>query len=102
MSENWKNINKLIDYPEDGIVSKELVKTDKNNVTLFCMGKGTEISDHTSTKEGFVFVVEGKGIFTLEGEEIAMLPGVFIFMKKDAVHSLKAEENTTFILSLCE
>ena len=64
------------------------------------MAKGTEISEHTSTKEGFVYVVEGKGTFNLEGKKITMLPGVFIFMKKSVVHSLKAVENTSFILSL--
>jgi quercetin dioxygenase-like cupin family protein len=64
------------------------------------MAKGTEISEHTSTKQGFVYVVEGKGIFNLGGENIIMSPGVFIYLKENAVHSLKAEENTSFILVL--
>jgi nitric oxide dioxygenase len=100
MDKRWKSIKELVEYPKDGVLSKELFKTDKNNITLFCMAKGTEISEHTSTKQGFVFVVEGKGIFNLEGEKIIMAPNVLIFMEKNAVHSLKAEENTSFILSL--
>ena len=64
------------------------------------MAKGTEISEHTSTKEGTVYVIEGEGIFNLEGKDIDMKPGIFIFMKSNAVHSLKAKENTSFILSL--
>ena len=100
MNQKWKNIDKLIDYSKDGILSKVLINTKKNNITLFCMAKGTEISEHTSTKEGFIFVVEGKGTFNLEGEDIEMSPGIFIFMQKNAVHSVKAKENMTFILSL--
>jgi len=100
MNENWKNVNNLIEYPSDGILSKEIFKTNKLNITLFCMAKGTELSEHTSTREATVFVIEGKGVFNLEGKNIPMLPGVFIFMGSNAVHSLKAEENTTFILSL--
>lgn len=96
-----RNIKKLIEYPKEGVLSKDIVKTKKNNISLFCMAAGTEIGQHTSTKQGFVYVVEGKGIFNLEGRGIKMLPGVFIFMKENAVHSLKAEENTAFILSLC-
>lgn len=96
---NQKNIKELIEYSNKGILSKEIIK-NKVNITLFCMAKGTEISEHTSAKEGFIFVIEGKGIFNLEGEEIAMLPGVFIYMKRNAVHSLRAEENTAFMLSL--
>ena len=94
------NIKKLIEYSEKGILSKQLVTGEKVNLTLFCMAKKTEISDHTSTKEGFVYIIEGKGIFNLGEEKIEIIPGVFIFLKKNVVHSLKAEENTSFILSL--
>ena len=96
------NINKLIEYPEKGILSKDIAKNNKLNITLFCMAKGTEISDHTSTKEGFVYIIEGDGLFNLEGKEITMSPGVFIYMKEDAIHSLKADENTSFILVLTQ
>jgi len=95
-----KNIKKLIEYPSEGILSKEIAKSEKSDVTLFCMVSGTEIGEHTSTKEGFVYVVDGKGMFNLEGEDIEMIPGVFIPMKENAVHSLKAMENTSFVLVL--
>jgi len=94
------NIKDLIEYPKNGIFSKELVKGEKNNISLFCMAKGAELGEHTSTKEGFIYILEGKGIFNLEGKKIKMLPGVFINMKRNAVHSLNAEKNTSFILSL--
>ncbi|MBC8494732.1 cupin domain-containing protein [archaeon] len=97
---SWKDIKKLINYSNDSILSKELVREEHLNVTLFCMAKGTKMSEHTSTKEGTIQVIEGKGTFRLEGEDIPMNAGVFIRMDKDASHSLKAEENTTFILSL--
>jgi len=94
-----KNIFDLIEYPEEGIMSKKLAG-DEADVTLFCMAKGTKISEHTSTRAGSVQIVEGNGIFNLEGEDIKMSKGVFIFMKENAVHSLNANENTSFILTL--
>lgn len=96
-----KQIKEMIEYPQEGVLSKEIEKTDKMDVSLFCMAGGTEMGEHTSTKQGFVHVVEGKGTFNLEGEDIEMVPGKFIFMKENAKHSLKAEENTAFILTLC-
>jgi len=101
MAKDWKNLKEMISYSEGGIISKELVK-GKTNVTLFCMAKGTELTEHTSTREGVVYVIEGGGTFTLEGEKIPMLPGTFIHMKKKAVHSLKVNENTSFLLVLNE
>ena len=101
MAHKWKDISKLISYSEGGILSKVLNSTSKNNVTLFCMAKGTEMTEHTSTREGLIYVVEGKGTFNLEGEDIKMMPDIMIFMPKNAKHSLKAEENTSFVLMLC-
>lgn len=95
-----KNIIKLIEYPKKGITSKEIFKDDKINVSLFCMAKNTEMSEHTSTKKGMIYVIEGRGIFNLEGKNIKMLSGVFINMNKNAVHSLKSKENTSFLLTL--
>jgi len=95
-----KNIKQIIEYPKEGVLSKEIIKDKKINLTLFCMAKGTEISEHTSTKSGFVYVVEGDGIFNLEGKEIKMKEGVLIQMRENAAHSLKAKENTSFLLFL--
>ena len=100
MNKSNQNLRNLIEYPKSGILSKEIIRTDKLNITLFCMAKGTELTEHTSTKEGTVFVLEGKGIFTLKKEKIQMLPNVLIHLKKNSPHSLKAEENTSFLLSL--
>jgi len=100
MEKPSKNIKELISYSKGGITSKELVRSDSLDVTLFCMAKGTKLSEHTSTKNGTIFVIEGKGTFNLKGNDIMMSPGVFISMKKNTIHSLKAIENTSFILTL--
>ena len=100
MTEPKINIKEKIEYPKDGVLSKVLFKEKKTNVTLFCMAGGTSISDHTSRMQGTVAVLEGLGEFVLEGESIRMEPGVVIYLDKDAVHSLKAVENTSFLLTL--
>ena len=64
------------------------------------MGEGAEISDHSSTKQGFVYVIEGEGNFKLEEKNIEMKNGVFIPLKENQVHSLYAKKNTSFILFL--
>lgn len=95
-----EQINKLIEYHRKGILSKDIIKNDKLNITLFCMAKGTAMSGHTSTKPGFIYVIEGKGIFDLEGKKIIMSSGAFIYMNENAIHSLKTNENTSFVLAL--
>ncbi|MEK6959459.1 MAG: cupin domain-containing protein [archaeon] len=100
MNKDWKDVRKLIEYPKEGILSKVLISVDGFNLTLFCMAKGSEMTEHTSTKRGTIHVLEGDGIFVLEGKKIKMKKDALIYMDKDAKHSLKAKKNTSFLLSL--
>lgn len=92
----------LIEYPTQGILSKVLLKDNNCQYTLFCLAKGTEIEEHTSTRNAVVTVIEGQGTLTLESQEIALNPGVFVFMPANAPHALQAKENLSFLLTLSE
>ena len=97
---NVKNLFQTMEFPKEGIFSTVLAKTESSNHTLMCLAKGADISEHTSTREGSVTVLKGKGTFVLNGKEIKLEPGVFIFMPKNAPHSLSADEDLAFLLSL--
>jgi quercetin dioxygenase-like cupin family protein len=95
-----KNLNELMQFPKEGIFSTVLAKSEIYNYTLMCLAEGTDMDEHTSTKNGVVQVLKGKGTFTLFDKEIEMKPGMFIFMPKDAPHSLKAQEDLAILLCL--
>jgi nitric oxide dioxygenase len=95
-----KNLESLMAFPKEGIFSTVLLKGEESNCTLMCLAKGTDISEHTSTREATVVVLKGSGIFMLNNEEIEMKPGVFIFMQKNAPHSLSADEDLAILLTL--
>ena len=101
-ADNTTNVNiiKMIEYPKQGIISKDIFKSKSSQTGLYCMAKGAEMSEHTSSREGVVYVLEGKGVFVLQGKKIKMEKGVLIHMKSNAKHSLKADENTAFMLTL--
>ena len=91
-----------IEYAETGVLSKVLVKLPYCQYTLFCLAAGTDISEHTSTRNAVVQVIEGRGILTLEGEDILLESGVFVFMPANAPHALQAQENLAFLLTLSD
>src|SRR3989339_349322 len=95
-----QNLESMMEFPKEGVFSKVLVKTSICNHTLMCLAKGSDISEHTSTKEAAVTVLKGKGTFVLGRKKIKMKPGVFIFMPKNAPHSLSADEDLAILLSL--
>jgi nitric oxide dioxygenase len=94
------DLAKMMEFPREGIFSKVIVKTDVANCTLMCLAKGSDISEHTSSREAAVTVLEGTGTFNLNGKKIKMKPGVLIFMPKHAPHSLSAKENLAILLTL--
>ncbi len=95
-----KDLNSLMQFPKEGVFSTVLAKSDTYNYTLMCLASGTDIDEHTSTKNGVVQVLKGKGVFKLYDKEIKMIPGVFIFMPMDAPHSLRADEDLAILLCL--
>jgi nitric oxide dioxygenase len=96
------NFTELIEYPQDGVLSKVLLKDDNCQYTLFCLAAETDISEHTSSRNASIVVLEGRGILTLEGKDIQLEPGVFVFMTAHAPHALKAQDNLAFLLTLSE
>ena len=95
-----KDLTELMQFPTEGVFSTVLAKEENYNYTLMCLAKGTDIDTHTSTKNGVVQVLKGNGTFKLFDKEIKMKPGIFIFMPKDAPHSLSAEEDLAILLCL--
>jgi|SRR3989344_2936845 len=95
-----KDLNKLINFPPEGIFSTVLTKTEGSSCTLMCLSKESSIDTHTSTKAGVIYVIKGKGKFKLFDEEIFMQNGTFIFMPKNSPHSLNAIEDLAIILLL--
>ncbi len=97
-----RDLFEMMEFPKEGIFSKVLTKSEKYNYTLMCLAKGSDIDTHTSTKNGIVQVLKGKGVFTLFDKKIEMKQGVFIFMPANAPHSLKAEEDLAILLCLTD
>ncbi|MDB9314069.1 cupin domain-containing protein [Spirulina sp. CS-785/01] len=91
-----------ISYSESGILSKVLFKDESCQYTLFCLSAGTEIEEHTSTRNAMVQVLEGTGQLWLEKEEVTLTAGKFILMPANIPHALKAESNLAFLLTLSE
>ena len=95
-----RNLYEMLEFPSEGVFSKVIARGEMSNHTLMCLAKGTDISEHTSSREATVTILKGTGVFVLNGKKIAMEPGVFIFMPKDAPHALRADEDLAFVLTL--
>ncbi len=55
-----KNLLEQLNYQEESIVSKILLKKETGNVTLFAFDAGQGLSEHTSPFDALVQCLEGK------------------------------------------
>ena len=102
----YKNINKkeilelkeLVQYQEGQVVSKTLVQNELVSVTIFSFDKNEEISTHASGGDAMVTVLEGKGKFTISGQDYYLEAGQTIIMPKDEPHSVYGEDKFKMIL----
>lgn len=94
------DLSKKIKFSKGGILSEVIAEGKESEISLFCMARGTSLSEHTSGREATVLVLKGKGTFNLAGKDLVLAPGVLVFMPARTRHSLAAEKNLAFLLYL--
>uniref|UniRef100_UPI003FEF731E cupin domain-containing protein n=1 Tax=Eubacterium sp. TaxID=142586 RepID=UPI003FEF731E len=80
------------------VVSKTLAQNDAVSVTLFAFDAGEEISTHESTGDAFVTVLEGTGIFTVDGVEHTVSAEQSLLMPAKKPHSVRGDEAFKWML----
>lgn len=92
------NLSKKIDYQSDGVVSKQILKKPKGNITLFAFDKEQSLTEHTSPFEAVVHVIEGRMEIKVGGNPYTVSEGEVIIMPPNIPHGLVAEEKTKMLL----
>ena len=92
----------VIEYPKTGVKSKILLEDRNCRYALMLLAVGTHIAEHASDRNATVNVIEGQGVLTLEGKEIVLELGGFVFIPATARHAVKAVTNLAFLLTLSE
>jgi quercetin dioxygenase-like cupin family protein len=86
-----------IEYGDKGMVRKYLVRNQKQQAMLICLQAGIHIPKHTSSHDGFITVIQGRGVFLLAGQEVVLEPGVFVELPANTLHALTAIENLAML-----
>lgn len=80
------------------VVSKTLVQNDAVSMTLFAFDKDEEIGEHDSSGDAMVNVLEGVGIFTVDGKKYEVKAGESLIMPAKIPHALFAKEKFKMLL----
>lgn len=94
------NLLDLVGYQMGSVVSRQILKKEKGNVTLFAFDAGQELSEHTAPFDALVFVLEGEAEITINGMAHRVKAGEMILMPANRPHALKAVEPFKMVLTM--
>lgn len=92
------NLQNLIKFQENSIVSQSIIKNESGNITIFAFWQGQEISEHVSPYDAFLYCIEGIGLVVIDKNENKLNPGEMIIIPKTHPHSVKALTNFKMLL----
>lgn len=92
--------NKVIDYADGGVISKELVHNNAGSVTLFSFDAGQGLSEHSAPFDALIQVIEGKMELTVEGTKHVISAGESFIIPSNAHHSVNAAERFKMIITM--
>jgi quercetin dioxygenase-like cupin family protein len=95
-----QNFKSEIDYADNGIVSKQIVKHPGGNVTLFAFDKGQELATHTSPFDALVNCLEGAIQIQLDGQPFTLTSGDYMLMPANIPHAVAASERFKMLLTM--
>ncbi len=91
-------IQDLIEYQQDSVVSKTLIKKEKGTITIFAFDKGQGLSEHTAPFDALVQVIDGSAEVIISGESHTTQTGEMIILPSGKPHALKAIEQFKMML----
>jgi quercetin dioxygenase-like cupin family protein len=87
-----------IDYADDSVVSKTLLKKTTGNLTLFAFDAGQGLSEHTAPFDAVVYILDGQARITIGGQPRSVGEGEMLIMPANISHALHAEKRFKMLL----
>ena len=94
------DINDLLDFVPEAIVSRVLMKTDSGSVTLFAFWQGQGLSEHISPHDALVQILEGHATIIIENNEHSVAAGQVLLLPAQRPHSVLATEKIKMLLTI--
>jgi quercetin dioxygenase-like cupin family protein len=94
------NVNNLIDYQDNSVVSREIIKKETGTVTIFAFDKGEGLSEHTAPFDAMVQVIDGTAEIVISGNKNIVKEGEMIIMPGNIPHALNAIERFKMVLTM--
>ena len=93
-----QKLTELIEYHQDSVVSKTIIKKKTGTVTLFAFAAGEGLSEHTAPYDAMVYAVDGEAEITVSGRSNVLRQGEMIIFPANKPHAVKAWKRFKMLL----
>lgn len=93
-----KQLVNLLQYQDDSIVSRVMLKNKGGTVTLFAFDEGEGLSEHTAPFDALVIVLDGEADIEIAGKSYAVTQGETITLPANLPHAVRAATKFKMIL----
>ncbi|MFX1257638.1 MAG: cupin domain-containing protein [Promethearchaeota archaeon] len=93
-----KNLENLIDYQENSVVSKTLIDKNVGTVTIFAFDKGEGLSEHKAPYDALVYIFDGEAEISIKEKLFRLKKDQMIIMPANQPHALRAIEKYKMML----
>lgn len=94
------NLEEMVEYSSGGVISKQVLKNQSGNITLFSFDKGQGLTEHTASFDAIVQVLDGEAQITIGGNPNLVQKGESIIMPANVSHALQAVEQFKMLLTM--
>src|SRR5215216_7893649 len=78
----------LVNYQDGSVVSRQIIKAEAGNVTLFAFDKDQELSEHTAPFDALAHILDGHAEIKISGKAFHVQAGEAIIMPANEPHAL--------------
>ncbi len=90
----------LVNWQDDSIVSRTLVKANGGTVTLFAFDEGQALSEHTAPFDAIVQVLAGNAELVIGGRPVTAAAGQTVLMPAGIPHAVNAVARFKMLLTM--
>ena len=90
----------LVEYGNEAVVSRTLLKNDAGTMTLFAFDVGQGLSEHTTPFDAVVQVLDGEVELTIGGRPVVAAAGQIVLMPADVPHAVNAPRRFKMLLTM--
>lgn len=95
-----QNVTDLVEYQAGSVVSRKFIQKPAGSITAFAFDAGEGLSEHTAAYDAFVEVLEGEGVFRIDGVSHRVKAGEWLILPANHPHAVEAPVRFKMLLTM--